>query len=206
MSKREDDTKREQKRTAIMAAALKVFSKKGYSPAALDEVAREAQIAKGTLYLYFQDKQDLFSSTILHVIDNLATKMIEGLDESMTPLEILRNVAYIELEYFSKNTEFFGLIRTAMSGNLLGEHEPLINKITERRLELISYLNEVIQRAKKEDLIREEIDTEAIVYSYLGMVEAAMDQMGFTKGKPLPDVGKKVDTIMNILFEGISKA
>ncbi|UCB44624.1 MAG: TetR/AcrR family transcriptional regulator, partial [Spirochaetota bacterium] len=193
MSKREDDTKREQKRTAIMAAALKVFSKKGYSPAALDEVAREAQIAKGTLYLYFQDKQDLFSSTILHVIDNLATKMIEGLDESMTTLEILRNVAYIELEYFSKNTEFFGLIHTAMSGNLLGEHEPLINKITERRFELISYLNEVIQRAKKEGLIREEIDTEEIVYSYLGMVEAAMDQMGFTKGKPLLDVRKKVN-------------
>jgi AcrR family transcriptional regulator len=205
MTKNEDDTKREQKRTAIMAAALKVFSKKGYSPAALDEVAREAQIAKGTLYLYFQDKQDLFSSTILHVINNLATKMIEGLDESMTPLEILRNVAYIELEYFSKNTEFFGLIHTAMSGNLLGEHEPLINKITEKRLELISYLNEVIQKAKKAGLIREEIDTEEIVYSYLGMVEAAMDQMGFTKGKPSLDVGKKVDAIMNILFEGIRK-
>ena len=205
MTKSEDERKREQKRTAIMSAALKVFSKKGYSPAALDEVARGAQIAKGTLYLYFQDKQDLFSSTILHVINNLATRMIEGLDESMKPLEILRNVAYIELEYFAKNTEFFGLIHTAMSGNLLGDHEPLLNKITERRLELISYLNEVIQRAKKEGLIREEIDTEEIVYSYLGMVESAMDQMGFTKGKPSLDVEKKVDTIMNILFEGIRK-
>lgn len=51
MIKGDDDEKREQKRNKIMQAALKVFSRKGYSPAALEEVAREASIAKGTLYL-----------------------------------------------------------------------------------------------------------------------------------------------------------
>jgi AcrR family transcriptional regulator len=205
MAKSEDEEKREQKRMSIMKAALKVFSKKGYSPAALDEVAREAQIAKGTLYLYFKDKQDLFSSTILHVIDNLANRMIEDLDESMKPLEVLRTVAHIELNYFASNTEFFGLIHTAMSGNLLGDHKNLITKINERRQELVSFLMDVIERAKEDELIRKDIDTEEIVYSYLGMIESAMDQMGFVKCEPSLDVSKKVDTVMQILFEGIRK-
>jgi AcrR family transcriptional regulator len=208
MNRNDDEVKREQKRESIMQAALKVFSKKGYSPAALDEVAREASIAKGTLYLYFRDKEDLFSSTIIYVIDKLAAQMLESLSDTINPMEILRNIAYTELDYFAGNMEFFGLIRTAMSGNLLGSHENLLKTLNERRMELIQYLKGVIREASERGQVRKDIETEEMVYGYLGMLESAIEQMHLRwESNPEDehpiDIKTKVETIMLILLDGI---
>src|SRR3954447_15849721 len=48
----------------ICAAALEVFAEKGFAAAKLDEIARRAGVSKGTLYLYFKDKEDLFRAVI----------------------------------------------------------------------------------------------------------------------------------------------
>jgi AcrR family transcriptional regulator len=48
----------------ICAAALDVFSEKGFAAAKLDEIARRAGISKGTLYLYFADKEQLFRAVV----------------------------------------------------------------------------------------------------------------------------------------------
>ena len=48
----------------ICAAALEVFAEKGFAAARLDEIARRAGVSKGTLYLYFADKQDLFGAVV----------------------------------------------------------------------------------------------------------------------------------------------
>jgi len=57
--RRSEDRPRE-----ICAAALEVFAEKGFAAAKLDEIARRAGVSKGTLYLYFQDKADLFRAVI----------------------------------------------------------------------------------------------------------------------------------------------
>ncbi len=200
----EDDKRRELKRKRIMQAALKVFSKKGYSPAALEEVAREAGIAKGTLYLYFQDKEDLFSSTILFVIDNLASFIQKNLDESMGPIETLERLAYSQLKFFSQNRDFFGLTQTILSGNLLGDHKRLFESLKERIKDLTNFLTQVIEKGKDERLIRGDIETEEIVSSYVGMIDYSINQMTFQNRQSAFDIEKKAKTIMKILLEGVS--
>jgi AcrR family transcriptional regulator len=67
----------------ICSAALEVFSEKGFAAAKLDEIAKRAGVSKGTLYLYFKDKEDLFRAvvrdTVAPNIDTVRT-MIEGVD------------------------------------------------------------------------------------------------------------------------------
>jgi len=58
----------EDRRQAILAAAADVFIAEGYAAARLDEVARRAGIAKGTIYLHFRDKQDLFQQLLLSLV------------------------------------------------------------------------------------------------------------------------------------------
>lgn len=53
---------------AIMAAALELFGEKGFTVTRLDDVARRAGVAKGTLYLYFDSKQDLFIKVVEHAL------------------------------------------------------------------------------------------------------------------------------------------
>lgn len=61
--RRSEDRPRE-----ICEAALEVFAEKGFAAAKLDEIARRAGVSKGTLYLYFEDKADLFRAVVRSAI------------------------------------------------------------------------------------------------------------------------------------------
>jgi AcrR family transcriptional regulator len=52
----------------ICAAALDLFAEKGFAAARLDEIARRAGVSKGTLYLYFTDKEELFRAVVRNAI------------------------------------------------------------------------------------------------------------------------------------------
>lgn len=67
----------------ICTAALDVFSEKGFAAAKLDEIARRAGVSKGTLYLYFKDKEDLFRAVVRDTVApniDIVRAMVEGAD------------------------------------------------------------------------------------------------------------------------------
>lgn len=66
------------RRTKILAAALDEFSQKGFADARLDDVARRAGVAKGTIYLYFEDKEELFHELLRAQISPVVA-MLEAL-------------------------------------------------------------------------------------------------------------------------------
>jgi AcrR family transcriptional regulator len=58
-------TRRKQERPAeILDAALKVFAQKGFAAARMDDIAKEAGVTKGTIYLYFENKEAVFKSLV----------------------------------------------------------------------------------------------------------------------------------------------
>ena len=65
----------------ICAAALGVFAEKGFAAARLDEIAKQAGVSKGTLYLYFKDKEQLFRAvvrdTVVPNVENLRSDLIQ---------------------------------------------------------------------------------------------------------------------------------
>ena len=77
--RRSEDRPRE-----ICAAALEVFAEKGFAAAKLDEIARRAGVSKGTLYLYFKDKEDLFRA----VVRNTVAPNIEAVRQAISGADI----------------------------------------------------------------------------------------------------------------------
>src|SRR6185295_11060753 len=75
--------------TEIIAAAYAVFAEKGYAAARLDDIAAQAGVSKGALYLYFENKQDIFEAVVRHAIaPNI--DMIRAMAEAYNgPLELL---------------------------------------------------------------------------------------------------------------------
>jgi AcrR family transcriptional regulator len=63
--------RRTEKRDAIIAAALEEFSARGFAATRLDDVARRAGVAKGTIYLYFSDKESLFQELVRAMVSPL---------------------------------------------------------------------------------------------------------------------------------------
>lgn len=76
------------RREAILAAALDEFSASGFTAARLDDVARRAGVAKGTIYLYFRDKESLFQELIRTMLTPLVGT-IEGLSKADLPIGAL---------------------------------------------------------------------------------------------------------------------
>ena len=76
-------TNREQKRQRILRAAIDVFASKGYFAARMTDVAEAAQVADGTLYLYFEGKEHLLMS----IFDSVLGRFIERLDEEIAKID-----------------------------------------------------------------------------------------------------------------------
>ncbi len=67
------DSDKEERRTLLLNAALDEFDEKGFSQARMDDIAKRAGIAKGTLYLYFDSKDALFEALVeTHALPNIA--------------------------------------------------------------------------------------------------------------------------------------
>ncbi|PRX11831.1 UNVERIFIED_ORG: TetR family transcriptional regulator [Martelella mediterranea] len=80
----------EARRIAILEAALATFSDKGFANARIEDIARRAGIGKGTVYLYFPDKESLFKSLISDALRPLLMAAHSALEESdMPPRETL---------------------------------------------------------------------------------------------------------------------
>lgn len=76
------------KRDAILAAALDIFSARGFAAARLDDVAARAGVAKGTIYLYFRDKEDLFQELVRASLTPLIG-VVEGMGRADLPVRLL---------------------------------------------------------------------------------------------------------------------
>ena len=76
------------KREAILAAALEEFSGRGFEATRLDDVARRAGVAKGTIYLYFRDKETLFQELVRSMLTPVVGG-IEALGEADIPTRAL---------------------------------------------------------------------------------------------------------------------
>ncbi|MEQ8406957.1 MAG: TetR/AcrR family transcriptional regulator [Gammaproteobacteria bacterium] len=81
----------QQRRSDIVRAALKVFDRDGFEGARIEDVAREAEIAKGTVYLYFPNKQALLEGVVHEVISPEVDEVERtALDPQLSPGERLR--------------------------------------------------------------------------------------------------------------------
>jgi len=76
------------RRDAILAAALEEFSARGFEATRLDDVAKRAAIAKGTIYLYFRDKESLFQELIRATLAPLVGSL-EAMGEADVPIRLL---------------------------------------------------------------------------------------------------------------------
>jgi AcrR family transcriptional regulator len=69
------EREKERRRQQIMVAAKRVFSEKGFSKATMEDIAQEAELSPGTLYLYFKNKEELYASLSLRILHYLLLRI-----------------------------------------------------------------------------------------------------------------------------------
>lgn len=88
---------------------MRVIARKGMAAATMQEIAEEAKVAKGTIYLYFRDRDELVEKTFERAISELHRRVDEALATDARFEEKLRAVISAEILFFQANREFFRL-------------------------------------------------------------------------------------------------
>jgi len=106
----------------ILEAARKVFAKKGFSQATVDEIAHTAGVAKGTVYLYFPSKRTIYLAALQHGIEALHQRTGERLAQAPTLAAKIRAFVETRVEYFDENRDFFKIYYSELGNIFMAPH------------------------------------------------------------------------------------
>jgi AcrR family transcriptional regulator len=85
------EREKERRRQQIIVAAKRVFSEKGFNKATMEDIAKEAELSPGTLYLYFKNKEELYASLSLRILQYLHIRVTHVNEETtLSPEEKLK--------------------------------------------------------------------------------------------------------------------
>ena len=79
------EREKERRRQQIIVAAKRVFSEKGFNKATMEDIAKEAELSPGTLYLYFKNKEELYASLSLRILQYLHIRVTHVNKEADLP-------------------------------------------------------------------------------------------------------------------------
>lgn len=94
---------------SIQDATMRVIARKGMAAATMQEIAEEAGVAKGTIYLYFRDRDELVEKTFETAMETLMARIDAALEQDIAFEDKIRAVMSAHLSFFLANREFFRL-------------------------------------------------------------------------------------------------
>jgi AcrR family transcriptional regulator len=94
---------------SIRDAAMRVIARRGMAAATMQEIADEAGVAKGTIYLYFRDRGDVVEKAFESAMSDLHQRVEEALETPGTFEQKLRAMLAAEINFFQTHREFFRL-------------------------------------------------------------------------------------------------
>jgi TetR/AcrR family transcriptional regulator len=101
------EREKEQRREEIIGAAQKVFFEKGLQPATMDDIADAAEVSKGTLYLYYKSKEDLYLAVVLRGMEILYEMFLKITESDQPAIAKIGLIGDAYLEFFRNHRKYF---------------------------------------------------------------------------------------------------
>jgi AcrR family transcriptional regulator len=112
------EREKERRREEILDAAQRVFVEKGLTTATVDDIAIAAELSKGTLYLYFESKEDIYIALMLRGLRLLYTVFNEIICNEMSVVKILHRMEGAYMEFFNAQRNYFRMLDSAYRPNV----------------------------------------------------------------------------------------
>ena len=170
------------KRERILEAAIRVFARKGFYDSKVSHIAKEANVADGTIYLYFHNKEDL----LIHVFEESANRFIQHLRAELAKerdsAEKLRKLIAMHLDLVKHHPELAQVIQIELrsSSKFMKGYQ---------RGKFLDYLNmiaEVIAQGQKEGIFRADLTPGFLKRVLFGMLDTIALHWVLAKKKKHP--------------------
>lgn len=196
------EREREVRKSEILSAAIKLFAEKGYEYTTLDEIAEASEFGKGTLYNYFQSKEDIY----LGIIENTINAFHDMLKKVAETTDTFKDF----LEQFTKG--IFSYCISNQPDFILLVHHRLRTPVNKpftlpKRLMELHEESEAIHKLKIKNAIKSgelrKFEPEKLIHMYRGMVFTYIYNLISCTDANNFDIDEECEFIMSALFNGI---
>jgi len=202
MVRSKEDVVQEFRVRSIQEAALRVIARKGTNAATMQEIAEEAGVAKGTIYLYFRDRDELVEKTFESAIQQLHATIDAALAREGSFAGKLHAIVAAQLAFFGENAEFFRLYLSLR----MPEGSPQQQRRHKRTCEpqyrtRVQAFAQVLQSAMDHGEIRRQDPKRLALFIIEGMTAIVLERIN--EDDPPPQE-HDVDTIVSTILDGIA--
>jgi AcrR family transcriptional regulator len=192
---------RDERRATLIAAGRDVFAQKGYHAATVDDITRAAGVAKGTFYLYFEEKREIYYEVIRGFLQLI--KDIGGsVGESRAPGDFLSRVERAARELMKVFVEHQDLARLAYRESM--GLDPELEKLIRGFYREIAEVEARNIRVGIELGLFRPVDPMLVAYAHIGMVERVLLAL-LDDDSGLPGPENVLQELIAIAFEGLKK-
>ena len=188
-------------RTAgILEAARSVFATKGFNDATVDDIANAAGVAKGTVYLYYRSKRDIYLSALKFGIQQMHAALEEQLKAESTTEGKLRALIAVKLAYFDENRDFFKIYYSEL-GNLCIHPGAIDSEFKTLYLEQAKVIESILKEGARKKVLRA-VRAEQAAFAISDIIRGVVTQrlLGWSKSKTTQDV----EFIFDLIWKGIA--
>ena len=188
------------KRERILEAAVSVFASNGFYNAKVSEVASEAGVADGTIYLYFKNKDDLLISAFEDRMERINERLRQELEtvegDALALLHhCLKMHLLLALEH-RKLAEFI-TVELRQSSKFIKEYK---NK---KFGEYLGILRGVLQQGQREGSIRDDVDPGLAVRALFGALDEMLLTLVLSRDLTRKDIDARLATLESLFLEGL---
>lgn len=155
MENRNRKTMEKEARTkAILDTAARLFSEKDFHTVTVDDIAERVGLAKGTLYLYFKNKDDLFYSIVQDKTTELFKRLRDAVQEDHPYIERFENLIRSYLHFFEEHEPFFKIIHSEKSRVEFDNQTRIKKHVFQSFNEVIQLLKNFISEGQEQKVIK----------------------------------------------------
>ncbi|MFN3967089.1 MAG: TetR/AcrR family transcriptional regulator [Endomicrobiia bacterium] len=192
----------EEKRNKIIQASINVFVKKGFFKTQMEDIAREAGVAKGTLYLYFKSKEELFASFFENIFEQAFSDIEKIKNMSASAIDKLKIIVKNQIEFCQKNLELFMMIDRELHNMDKTLKMTNTKKIMKKYEDIIYSLSEIVKQGIKEKSIKN-IDPVLISVILIDAVKSVVFRN--VKFHSKEKLTNQIPVVLDILLNGIGR-
>ena len=185
---------------AILRAAIKVFARSGFFNAKVADVAREAGVADGTVYLYFKNKDDILVSIFNHVMDEALSAGRKRLDEVADPREKLKRIVHAHLDRLGRDRDLAIVFQVELRSSTKFMEQFSATKISE----YLDLIRGVIEEGQRGGVFRKGVNTTIAAKVLFG----ALDEMAtnWVLSHRRYSLISTADSVIDLLLNGLHAA
>ena len=188
-----------EKRERILEGALRAFAKKGFYNTRISEVASEAGVADGTIYLYFKNKDDvlisLFEDRMEWLIDRLATELDQLDDDVETRIRAMIRL-HFELAVEQPELAEFITVELRQSSKFVKEYN------NPKFYDYLSILHELIVRGQNEGVVRNDVDARLVSRVLFGSLDEVLLSLTLSRAGS-DDVADRSRQVADVFIQGL---